>query len=322
MNLYPLFLGSGNSAVAGQGSFILAIKAAFTTTEKVTKKYELNGKAIGEEINFTANFISNLRTYTGSISGFIVEGLPYYAIWMQLINDSVTLNMSLLSEEYKIATITQEINIQQPNVIFTFEALPGSVELNCILEEKDFTSTISIGENRIIEITNNVIELNENNVTFNTQAGNIYSDILEETIYPTNINAEILNNNITILGYVNGEFVSINTNIDKNYVIEIKEGWNNIIVPTPIANNKEMKVFDFINILSNYIDKEPYEVFEIASFVENDTENNFIITKEFMSDVNGPNNFNLFKQVGNEMYPVPFLIKSLVDATIPLKEIL
>jgi len=310
MNLYPLFLGNGNSS-AGHGSFTLAIKATCETIQNTNNTYKLNGEVANYESN------SNLE-----LSGFIAEGLPYYAMWMQTVDNSIALNFSLLSEEYEIAILDQEVNIQQPDVIFTFEALPASVSLSCILEEKDFTSTLSIGENKIIEITENVIELNENNVVFNTQAGNIYSTLLEETIYPTNINAEILNNNITILGYVNGEFVSINTNIDKNYVIEIKKGWNNIIVPTIIANNKEMRIYDFVNILANYIDKEPYELFEIASFVENDTENNFIITKEFVSNVNGPNNFKLFKQINKKMYPVPFLIKSLVDINIPLKEVL
>jgi hypothetical protein len=267
----------------------------------------------------TTASISNNSKNVAFISGKVFEGLPYYAIHMSLNRDILNANF-----------LTDILSIRKNNK--TFKAPNYSYSSNYIIDTR--SNSISLRGNAIDKskgnhfIASNIIEETEEITEINivehsiNKTGNI--NINSKLFYNKSnqsVTANIVHNSISLKGYVNGEYVLQNSDELKNKDITINEGWNIIAVPY-IIHNKPAKVKDFIDKISQLLKKETYEVFELALFIENNKETTFVISKNYITGNDSPNNFCLYKKTDGKTYSRPFMIKSKINFSFNTKEIM
>jgi len=361
-NFYPLFIGTANSAynikaeIKPTKPIIYKNRFYVRTMENIygrtnirsdisflTKEYNMN-------INFKCNTIKYIMSgYTRNIVKKlnIIENFlswkPYYALNMNLHNSE--LNIALQAEQETIET--NIINIKKDNLVNVYtDLINKETTMNMFgkIYNNDyiFNATVSI-ENKKAEFTQNYmisnIDFNFNSVIdikeMENKQLNLYSKInnvpninLNQlyTIVKKNkqitLSSTILNPTFNILGSVTNNYAVIRDTSINDYTLHLKKGFNSVVIPITYLNNKHINVLDFMKKASEYLNKEIYRIFELATLVKGNEEFNFVIMSDnVMSNPQSTSNFKLVEFVNNSAQTIPFIVKSKIDVNIPIREL-
>lgn len=298
---------------------------------------DYNKRIVNSYIDF------NLNTYTKvfDIINFL-QGKMYYAVNMSLTNIESNINTYVDSEELNIAVNKYDKNYnisaatidreQIVNLITeTYEKylnvqLSTNIEHNEYMFETKFSaySFTDSKQNYIVDLVNQ----KEMNLVFNNTKteSNIYefnTDILTITNDKRiNLSSNILNSSITILGEVSNNYVVVRDDVFNTMKLNIKKGFNTLIVPLTIYKNKILDVYIFADTIAKYLNREISDLFELFSYIDGDSEKNFVIyDNKIMSNPNSDSNFKLSKDIDGKLEPISFIVKSKVDLELDIKEI-
>jgi len=343
-NFYPLFIGTTNPPCN--------IRAEINPAKPIIYKNTFCVKA--KEYNMSVNFKCNTTNYI--MSGYaknivkklnVIENFlswkPYYALNMNL--DNSELNIAVQAEQETIET--NIINIKKDNLINVYtDLINKETTMNMFggLYNNDhiFNAVISI-ENRKAEFTQNYmisnIDFNFNSVINIKETGNkqlnLYSNINNTSNINLNqlytlvkedkqimLNSTILNPTFNILGSVTNNYAVIRDISINDYILHLKKGFNSVVIPIAYLNNKHINVLDFMNKVSEYLNKEIHEIFELATLIKENEEFNFVIMdNKVMSNPQSTSNFKLVEIVNNSVQTVPFIVKSKIEVNISIKEL-
>jgi len=252
------------------------------------------------------------------LMGKVFKGIPYYAVHLSIKKD--ILNSNFIADIHSIKL--EERNYKISNVYsYNTHSIVCHSNNNIILSSSTNhfkKSNINI-ENSILEHKDEVIQINKVEKTFNkTNNVSVLSDFKHNTNNQI-LSANILHNNISLKGYINGEYVLPVNDMYKDYTLKISEGWNIINAPI-IINDKPSHVLDFINKTADLLGKKSYDVFEVAMLIENNKEKTFIVSKDYITDSSSINNFPLYKTNNHKTVYIPFMIKSKIDFQLNTKD--
>jgi len=357
-NFYPLFINtmSMKAEIKLAKPTICRNRFYVRTTGEIHRGTNVRSDISFSTKEYSMNFGFKCRTTKYIMSGYaknivkklnIIENFlswkPYYALNMNLCNSE--LNIAVQAEQETIET--NIINIEKDNLISIYSNLVSKeTTMNMFGDlynnEHIFNATINI-ENKKAEFTqsymisdidfnfNSVVDIKEteskrlnlysniNNVP-NINLNQLYTLVKEDK--QVMLNSTILNPTFNILGSVTNNYAVIRDVSINDYILHLKKGFNSVVIPITYLNNKHINVLDFMKKVSEYLNKEIYRIFELATLIKGDEEFNFVImNNNVMSNPQSTSNFKLVEIVNNSVQTVPFIVKSKIDVNIPIKEL-
>ena len=108
---------------------------------------------------------------------------------------------------------------------------------------------------------------------------------------------------------------------DKLNTLSLVKGYNLLPIPIILYQNKIYKAYDLLEAIAKQLNKQTYELFSEISRKRGDEQKMFIVSDSLTSDVNGPDNFDLFEISKNSINGIPVEVYCNQDFTVDLENL-
>jgi len=263
--------------------------------------------------------LTHIESKKQYMSGKVYLGIPYYAVHLSLNKDILKANFIADIHSIKKENRTYKCEEYSYNTHSTINQVTNDITLNGYTQHND-VSGLNM-ESEIVEHKEDVVEINKIEHKIEKTNNVVVESNVTHTIDEQRITANIIHNQISLKGYVNGEYVLPLNEVSKERVITIEEGWNIIDVPA-IIRSKPARIKDFIETVAEIEGKHSHEIFDVAILIENNKEKTYIVSEEYTTDIDSENNFALYTTNENKIYSRPFMIKSNCEVKINNKDLM
>ena len=219
-----------------------------------------------------------------------------------------------------------KIEAREQNILSEITKKETNIDANAPINKKEITSVSSVVFNKITSnfesgaLISKVSQFTEQFQCANESKAELEVSV-NKKVHNTTFDDKITKHELSLIGDIRNGIGYI-VDETKNSTINFVKGYNLVTLPVFMYNNNIIKVSDFVQEISELLNKKPFELFVQVATISGDKRVEYIVSEEYTTPYDSEKNFELFEISGNYFYSKGLEIIFKEDIVINLLDIL